>query len=125
MKLNTVLAVWAVITALFGLAFFFVPEMALAGWGGPCSQDHIGLARLLGGVCLGFAVLGWLTRSITDAPARRKNLTAILIFPLVHVVVFLKAILIDGQATTANLTNVILPIVFSCLFGYFYVTKRE
>ena len=31
MKLNTVLAVWAVITALFGLAFFFVPEMALAG----------------------------------------------------------------------------------------------
>jgi hypothetical protein len=125
MKLNIVLAVWAVITALFGLAFFFVPEMALAGWGGTCSQDHIGLARLLGGVCLGFAVLGWLTRSITDAPARRKNLTAILIFPLVHLVVFLKAILLDGQATTANLLSVTLPAVFLCLFGYFYFTKRE
>jgi hypothetical protein len=126
MKLNTVFAIWAIIIALFGLAFFFVPEMALAIYkeGAP-STGHIAIARMYGGVCLGFAVLAWLTRSITDAPARRKILTAILIFPLVHLVVFLKAILLDGQATTANLLSVTLPAAFLCLFGYFYFTKRE
>ncbi len=125
MKLNTVLAIWAIIVALFGLGFFFVPEMTLAIYKEVPSPGHVAMARLYGGVSLGFAVLAWLTRSITDSPARRKILTAILIFPLVHLVVFLKAILIDGQATTANLLSVSLPAVFLCLFGYFYLTKRD
>jgi hypothetical protein len=127
MKLNTVLAIWAIIVALFGIGFFFVPEMTLAIYHKEVpSTGHISMARLYGGVCLGFALLGWLTRSITDAPARRKILAAIIIgFPLVHLVVFLKAILLDGKATTANLVSVSLPAVFLCLFGYFYITKRE
>ena len=126
MKLNTVLAVWAIIVALFGIGFFFVPEMTLAVYKeGVPSSGHISMAQLYGGVCLGFAVLAWLTRSITDSPARRKILAAILIFPLVHLVVFLKAILIDGKVTTANLLSVTLPAVFLCLFGYFYFTKRD
>ncbi|MBM3127451.1 MAG: hypothetical protein FJ009_02305 [Chloroflexi bacterium] len=125
MKLNIVLAVWAIITALFGLGFFFVPEMTLAMYREVPSSGHIVMARLYGGTALGFALLAWLTRSITDQSARRKILTAILVFPLVHLVVFLKAILLDGQATPTMLLTVTLPAVFLCLFGYFYLTKRD
>ena len=123
MKLNTVLAVWAITVVPFALGFLFVPEMTLAIYKEVPSTGNV--ARLYGGASLGFAVLAWLTRSITDSPARRKILAAILIFPLVHLVVFLKAILIDGKTTPANLLTAILPAVFLCLFGYFYFTKRD
>ena len=125
MKLNIVLLVWAIIVALFGLGFLLVPETLLAGYGETATSAHIAMARLYGGGSLALAVLGWLTRSITDSSARRKNLTAILVYVLANLAVFLKATLIDGNNRPSAWFNVLLPAVFLCLFGYFYFTKRD
>jgi hypothetical protein len=125
MKLNTVFAVWAIIVALFGLGFFFVPEMVLAGYGEIPSPAHVAMARLYGGASLALAVLAWLTRSITDSVARRKILTAILVYALTNLAVFLKGTLIDGNNKPSAWFNVILVAVFVCIYGYFYFTKRD
>ncbi|MBI5301434.1 MAG: hypothetical protein HY868_04795 [Chloroflexi bacterium] len=125
MKLNIVLLVWAIIVALFGLGFFFVPEMLLAGYGETATPAHVAMARLYGGASLALAVLAWLTRSITDPSARRKIVTAILVYALTNLVVFLKTTLIDGNNKPSAWFNVILVTVFVCIYGYFYITKKE
>ena len=126
MKLNTVFVVFAVVYIIFGLGFLLAPEMLLGGYSatGP-SAGEVGLARLLGAFHLGYAVLAWLARSITETSARRKIVVSVLVLSIVNLLVFLKATLIDGRTTAADWFNVILVAVFAVGFGYFYFTKRE
>ena len=125
MKLNHVFTIWAVIMFILGLVFLLAPEMLLTRGGNPPSPGEIGLGRLLGGFHLGFAVLAWLARSITETSARRKIVVSVLVLLIVNLLVFLKATLIDGRTTVADWFNVILVAVFVCIYGYFYITKRE
>jgi len=126
MRLNTLFAVFAVVYIIFGLGFLLAPEMVLGSYSaaGP-SAGEIGLARLLGAFHLGYAVLAWLARSISEPSARRKVVLSILVATILGLVLFLKAVLIDGGSTAPNWSNVILAGAFVLAYGYFYFTKRD
>jgi hypothetical protein len=126
MKLNTLFLVWAVVGIIFGLGFFLVPAMVMAMYGPEIpTAGEIELSRLLGASYLGFTVLAWLTRSITDTDARRKIVLANLVITVLSLLLFLKTTLIDGASTGPNWFNVVLMAVFVVGFGYFYFTKRD
>ena len=126
MKLNTLFVAWAVVGAIFGLGFFLVPAMVMAQYGpGTPSTNEIDLGRLLGASYLGYAVLAWVARSITDTAARRKIVLANFVLTVLTLALFLKTTLIDGASTGPNWFNVVLMALFVIGFGYFYFTKRE
>ena len=126
MKLNTIFVVWAVVGAIFGLGFFLVPAMVMAQYGPDTpSAIEIDLGRLLGASYLGYAILAWVARSITDTVARRKIVLANLVLTVLTLALFLKVTLLDGASTGPNWFNVVLMALFVIGFGYFYFTKRE
>ena len=126
MKLNTLFVVWAVVGAIFGLGFFLVPAMVFAQYGpGATTTNEIDLGRLLGASYLGYAVLAWVARSITDTDARRKIVLANFVLTVLTLALFLKTTLIDGASTGPNWFNIVLMALFVIGFGYFYFTKRE
>lgn len=126
MKLNTLFVAWAVVGAIFGLGFFLLPATVMAQYGpGTPSTNEIDLGRLLGASYLGYAILAWVARSITEADARRKIVLVNLVLTVLSLALFLKTTLIDGASTGPNWFNVVLMALFVIGFGYFYFTKRE
>jgi hypothetical protein len=71
MKLQTLLAVQAILFALVGLIFLLAPQPFMATYGIELDAGGVGLARLYGATVLMAAVIFWLARSTTGADTRR------------------------------------------------------
>lgn len=126
MKLNTLFIVWAVANTIFGLGFLLAPATMMSGYGATALPPHeIALGRLLGASYLGYAVLGWVARSINEPSARRKIVLANLVATTLTLAIFLKTTLIDGRNTGPEWFNVVLMGMYVVGFGYFYFTKQE
>ena len=128
MRLNTLFGAWAAVGVIFGLGFLLVPEMLMSGYNVEAASidaNSIAFARLLGASLLGYAVLAWFARSITDVGARTKIVLTNLVVTTLNLVLFLKTTLIDGFNGAPEWFNVVLMGLFSVGFGYFYFAKRE
>ena len=79
MSYRNLLAIAAVIASAFGLAMIFVPAQLFSLYNVEMNAGGIFVGQLFGTALLGFGVLNWLGRSVSDAPGRQAIATANLV----------------------------------------------
>jgi len=122
MKLSTMFIIYAAISAIFGLAFVFVPETSLALYGITLSPGGIWIARLFGAALLEFALLSWLARNAGDSEARKAIILAIFIGEAVGFIVVLLGQL-SGEVNALGWSTVAVYLLLALGFGYFQFMK--
>ena len=122
MKLSTMLIIYAAISAVFGLAFVFVPETSLALYGITLSPGGILIARLFGAALLEFALLSWLARNAGDSEARKAIILAMFIGEAIGFIVVLLGQL-SGEVNALGWSTVAIYLLLALGFGYFQFMK--
>jgi hypothetical protein len=122
MRLNAMFTIYAVISAVFGLAFVFVPDASLALYGITLSPGGKSVVRLFGAALLEFAFLSWFARNIGDSEARNAITLAIFIGEAVGFVVVLLGQL-SGVVNALGWSTVVMYLLLALGFGYFLIKK--
>lgn len=122
MKLNTFLAIAAVLALVFGLAFILVPGQLMTFYGISLEEAGQWVGRYLGSAFLGVAVLTWQARQASDRTAIRAILLGDLVVSLTGLVVaVLDAIFGPGNALVWSTVAIYLFLTGG--FGYFVVVR--
>jgi hypothetical protein len=122
MKLSTMFIIYAVISAIFGLTFIFMPQTALALYGITLSPGGILIARLFGAALLEFALLSWLVRNAGDSEARKAIILAVFVGEVVGFIVALVGQL-SGEVNALGWSTVAIYLLLALGFGYFQFIK--
>ena len=122
MKLNTLLTVAAVVAGIFGLAFVLVSGPLLTLYGITLDKAGTLVAQLFGAALIGFAVLNWLARDVTDRGAQQAILLANLISDTVGFVMALIGQL-AGVANALGWSTVAIYLLLALGFAYFQFMK--
>jgi hypothetical protein len=79
MKLSVLLLITAVLAALYGVSFIIAaPSLGLA-YGHVLTLGGVAVMRLFGVALLGYAVLTWMARGLTDAAAQKAVIWTLLV----------------------------------------------
>ena len=122
MKLNTFMAIVAVVAGLFGLGFVVIPEQVLSFYGAAPDAGANYMAQLLGASLLGFAVILWLCKDAKDSPVRQAILLGLIVADGVGFVVAL-IVQLGGGINALGWSTVLIYLLFALGFGYFRFTK--
>jgi hypothetical protein len=122
MKLTTLFTVYAVVSAIFGLAFVFAPVASVAPYGITLSPAGIPTARLFGASLFEFALLAWFVRKSGDSEARKAIILALFVGEAIGFVVALLTQL-SGVANALGWSTVAIYLSFAVGFGYFQFIK--
>ena len=122
MKLTTLFIVYAVASAIFGLAFVFVPETSLALYGVTLSPGGIPIARLFGAALLELGLLSWFVRKSGDSEAREAIILALFVGEALGFVVALYGQL-SGVVNALGWSTVAVYLLLASGFGYFQFMK--
>jgi hypothetical protein len=117
MKLNTLLLVSALVSAAFGIAFVVVTGPLLSVYGVTTDKAGLLLAQLFGTALLGFAVLDWFARDVSDPDAQRAVVFANLTGDGIGFVVVLIGQL-AGIANAVGWSTVAIYLAFALAFAY-------
>lgn len=117
MKLNNLLVVSAVIGAVFGVAFLVASGPFAAIYGITLDRAGMLLAQLFGAALVGFAVLDWFARNVTDPEARRAVVLANLTGDAIGFVVILIGQL-GGIANALGWSSVVIYLLLALAFAY-------
>ena len=122
MKLSTLVTIAAAVAAVFGLAFVLVTGPLLSIYGITLDKAGTLVAQLFGAALIGFAVLNWFARNVTDGGARQ----AIVLGNLASDAVGFVMILIGQLAGVANAlgwSSVAIYLLLALGFAYFQFMK--
>ena len=114
--------IYAVISAIFGLTFVFMPETTLALYGIILSPGGVPIARLFGVALLEFALLAWLARNAGDSEARKAIILAVFVGEAVGFIVALLGQL-SGVVNHLGWSTVAIYLLLALGFGYFQFIK--
>ena len=124
MKLNTMLTIAAVVAGIFGVAFVIVTGPLMSLYGITLDQAGTLVAQLFGAALIGFAVLNWFARNLTDREAQRAIVLANLSSDVVGFVMILIGQL-AGVANALGWSSVAIYLLLALGFAYFQFMKRE
>jgi hypothetical protein len=124
MRLTNLLVVSAAIAAIFGVALVVLTGPLLAIYGMTVDKTGTVVAQLFGSVLIGFAVLNWFARNVTDPEARRAVVLGNLAADAVGFVVILLGQL-AGIANTLGWSNVAIYLLLTLAWAYVLFTQRE
>ena len=122
MKLSTMLVIAAVVAGVFGLAFVLVSGPLLTLYGVTLDKAGTLVAQLFGAALIGFAILNWFARSVTDREAQQAILLANLASDTVGFVMALIGQL-AGIANALGWSTVALYLLLALGFAYFQFMK--
>ena len=117
MKLNNLLVVAAVISAVFGVAFVVASGPLLAVYGITLDKAGTLVAQLFGALLIGLAVLNWFARNVTDPQARQAVVFGNLTGDVVGFVVILIGQL-AGIANAIGWSSVAIYLLLALGFAY-------
>jgi hypothetical protein len=122
MKLSNWLTIAAVVAVVFGLAFVLVTGPLLSFYGITLDKAGTLVAQLFGAALIGFAVLNWFARGVTDREARQAILLANLASDTVGFVMALIGQL-AGVANALGWSTVAIYLLLALGFAYFQFMK--
>jgi uncharacterized membrane protein YfcA len=124
MKLSNLLIVSAAIAAFFGIGLVVVTGPLLAIYGMTVDKTGTVIAQLFGSLLIGFAVLNWFARTVTDPEARRAVVLGNLAGDAVGFVVILLGQL-AGIANTLGWSNVAIYLLLTLAWMYVQFMQRD
>ena len=124
MKLNNLFALTTIVTGLFGLGFILVPGTVYDIYDIDATDFLIYMGQLFGAALIGYAVISWMARSVSDARARKVIITGF------FVELGLGAILaVIGQfrdsAVGLGWLNVVIYVILTLGYAYFLFVQPE
>ena len=122
MKLSTLFTINAIVSAMFGLTFVFVPEIAMSFYGATLSPGGTLIARLFGAVLLGVAVLTWSARNAEESEARKAIVLSRFFCETTGFIVALLGQL-AGAVNALGWSTVAIYLFFALGYGYFQFMK--
>ena len=117
MKLSNLLAVAAVIGAVFGVGFVVASGPVLAIYGITLDKAGTLVAQLFGALLIGLATLNWFARNVTEPEARQAVVLGNLVGDVVGFVVILIGQL-SGIANALGWSNVAIYLLLALGFAY-------
>jgi uncharacterized membrane protein len=117
MMLNTLLVVSAAIAAVYGVTFVVASGPLLAIYGITLDKAGTLVAQLFGTALIGYAILNWLARNVTDAEARRAVVWTNLATDAIGFVVILLGQL-AGIANALGWSSVAIYLLLALAFAY-------
>ena len=117
MKLSNLLAVAAVIGAVFGVGFVVASGPVLAIYGITLDKAGTLVAQLFGALLIGLATLNWFARNVTEPEARQAVVLGNLVGDVVGFVVILIGQL-SGIANAVGWSNVAIYLLLALGFAY-------
>lgn len=123
MRLRNLLVVAAVIAAIFGVGLVVASGPLLAIYGITLDTAGTVVAQLLGASLIGFAVLDWFARDVTDPTARQAVVFGNLAGEVVGFVVILLGQL-AGVANALGWTTVAIYLLLALGFAYVQFMQR-
>ena len=124
MKLNTFLAINAVVGLVLGVVLLLIPRVFLALNGVQTDAVGLALARLFGAEFVGFNIVTWLARNSPDPSARRIVVLGHLISESMGFIVALLAKL-SGLGNTLFWGIAAVYLIFALGFAYFQFAKPQ
>ena len=124
MKLSNLLVVSAVIAAFFGVGLVVATGPLLSIYGMTVDKTGTVIAQLFGSLLVGFAVLNWFARTVTDPEARRAVVLGNLAGDAVGFVVILLGQL-SGIANTLGWSNVAIYLLLTLAFAYVQFMQQQ
>ena len=89
MKLKTLFVINAIVTAVFGLVFVFIPSQILSLYGADPNPNMNYVGQLFGAALIAFAIISWSARNASDSDARRAIVTALFVGDVIGFIVAL------------------------------------
>ena len=117
MKLSNLLAVSAVIGAVFGIAFIIATGPLLSIYGITLDKAGTLVAQLFGGALIALAVINWFARNVTDPEARQAVIFGNLAGDVVGFVIILLGQL-AGIANAVGWSSVVIYLLLALGFAY-------
>jgi uncharacterized membrane protein len=122
MKLRILLTIHAAVTALFGIAFLFVPGQVVSTYGAQEAPALNYLGQLSGSSLVSVAVLTWAARSAAESDARRAIVLSLFALYGIGFILSLSAVL-RSVIGPLGWSSVALNLLFTVGFGYFQFRK--
>ena len=122
MKLSNLLAVAAVIGAVFGVGFVVASGPVLAIYGITLDKAGTLVAQLFGALLIGLATLNWFARNVSEPEARQAVVLGNLVGDVVGFVVILIGQL-SGIANAVGWSNVAIYLLLALGFAYVQFMK--
>ena len=122
MKLNTFMAIAAIVAFLFGLSFILMPVQTMSMYGVTLDISGQFIGRYLGSAFLGVAVLTWFARNTKGNGALRAILLGDFVLSLTGLVVALFD-KFTGVGNALVWSTVVIYLLLGAGFGYFYFKK--
>lgn len=124
MQVRTVLLINVIVAGLLGLGYFLVPEQVTAPLGLSLDAGGIAVARVAGALLLGYALVAWFVRSLSDADLKRAVLPG---FLGGFVLTFLATLWaqLSGPMNTLGWINVVITLLFALAYGYLLFMGSE
>lgn len=124
MKLNTFLAVNAIVGLVLGAVLLVIPQMFLTLYDIQADAGGLAIARLFGAELIGFNIATWLARTGQDDSARRVVVLGHLFSESLGFIVALIAKL-SGLGNTFFWIIVAVYLAFALGFAYFRFAKPK
>lgn len=124
MKRSYLLVVSAGIATVFGVALVLATGPLLSIYGMTVDKTGTVIAQLFGSLLIGFAVLNWFARDVTDPAAQRAVGLGNLAGDAVGLVVILLGQL-AGIANQLGWTNVAIYLLLTLAWAYVQFVQRE
>ena len=123
MSIKTYFAIFAVLSALFGIGFVLAPGQVLINYGVENSPAIALMSRLFGGTLLAIAVILWSAREFHDEAALRAVLIGIGFADVVNFVVAALATS-SGTINALGWTTVLIYLCGAVGAGYFLTVGK-
>ncbi len=123
MRLSNLLVVSAVIATIFGVGLVVATGPLLSIYGITLDKPGTVVGQLFGAVLIGFAVLNWFARDVTDPAGRNAVVLGNLAGDAVGFVVILLGQL-AGVGNTLGWSNVAIYLLLTLAFAYVRFMQR-
>jgi MFS family permease len=125
MKLNNLFALTTILSGLFGLGFALVPATVYDLYGIEEVTDFLTYtSQLFGAALIGFAIISWMARSLSDVSGRKVIVTGFFVELALGAVLAIIGQFRDS-AVAMGWLNVVIYVVLALGFGYFLFIKPE
>ena len=124
MRLANLLIVNALVLFAFGVLMLFAPTGLMSLYEVTLGPTAVYVARLFAAAVIGFGILNWAARNVTDPAAVRAITLGNLSANGVGLVVTLLA-QTEGIVGNLGWSTVLLFTFFTLGFGFFYLTRAE